>query len=187
MICADYQLFTGFCPAETGWTRYQRLLAEQNWPDNRYQFAGREFVLPRLQTWHADAGIRYSYSNNLLLTRPWTALLSEIRAEIETFLGIGFNSVLVNCYRNGEDYVGYHADNEAELGEQPWIASLSFGTTRTFAFRHKKTAEQQSIQLDHGDLLLMHPAFQHNWFHSIPLEPNITQSRINLTFRLVVL
>jgi alkylated DNA repair dioxygenase AlkB len=185
-ICEDFQLVEGFCPAEKGWIIYQRLLVEQNWPDNHYQFAGRQFVLPRLQTWHADVGIRYSYSNNLLITRPWTPLLSEIRAEVETFLGFAFNSVLVNCYRNGEDHVGWHADDEPELGKQPLIASLSFGEDRYFALRHKKSAAHDRILLSHGTLLIMQPAFQHHWLHSIPIEQNRTHSRINLTFRKVV-
>jgi alkylated DNA repair dioxygenase AlkB len=186
-VCQDFEIVETFCSADKGWDIYQRLLTEQDWPDNRYNFAGRQFVLPRLQTWHADEGIRYSYSNNLLKTRPWTPLLTELRAEVETFLGVAFNSVLVNCYRDGNDYVGWHADDEAELGAQPLIASLSFGATRNFAFRHKKTAAHDRIQLGHGTLLVMQPAFQHNWLHSIPIEETVTQSRINLTFRKVAL
>jgi alkylated DNA repair dioxygenase AlkB len=165
---------------------YRRLLLEQNWPDNCYSVAGREFMLPRLQTWHADQGISYSYSNNLLQTRPWTPLLSDIRQKIEHFLNFSFNSVLVNLYRNGEDYVGWHADNEAELGEQPFIASLTLGATRRFAFRHKKTAENGSILLGRGTLLVMQPDFQHHWLHSIPIDRELTQGRINLTFRKVI-
>ncbi|AMK79017.1 MULTISPECIES: alpha-ketoglutarate-dependent dioxygenase AlkB family protein [Methylomonas] len=165
---------------------YRRLLLEQNWPDNRYSVAGREFMLPRLQTWHADPGISYSYSNNLLQTRSWTPLLSDIRQKIEHFLNFSFNSVLVNLYRNGEDYVGWHADNEAELGERPFIASLTLGATRRFAFRHKKTAENGSILLGSGTLLVMQPDFQHHWLHSIPIDSELTQGRINLTFRKVI-
>ncbi|WP_415878434.1 alpha-ketoglutarate-dependent dioxygenase AlkB family protein [Methylomonas sp. TEB] len=165
---------------------YRRLLQEQNWPDNCYSVAGREFTLPRLQTWHADPGIVYSYSNNLLKTRPWTPLLSDIRQKIEQFLNFSFNSVLVNLYRNGDDYVGWHADNEAELGPQPFITSLTLGATRQFAFRHKKTAESGSILLTSGMLLIMQPDFQHHWLHSIPVDQKLTQGRINLTFRRVI-
>ncbi|MBL6987407.1 MAG: alpha-ketoglutarate-dependent dioxygenase AlkB, partial [Methylobacter sp.] len=106
---------------------YRLLRYEHQWPDNRYIVAGRQFILPRLQTWHADPGIRYSYSNNLLQTRAWTPLLTDLRTQIESRLNFSFNSVLANLYRNGEDYVGWHADNEPELGEQPFIASLTFG------------------------------------------------------------
>lgn len=165
---------------------YQRLLNEQDWPDNRYLVAGRQFQLPRLQTWHADPGIVYSYSNNLLQTRPWSPLLSEIREKIEKYLGFAFNSVLVNLYRDGQDYVGWHADDEAELGEEPVIASLTFGAERRFAFRHKKTLEQGQINLSSGSLTIMYPAFQHLWLHSVPTDPTLEEGRINLTFRNVI-
>jgi alkylated DNA repair dioxygenase AlkB len=185
-IFTKLELIEAFYDADESERIYQRLLQEQNWPDNHYRFSGRQFVLPRLQTWHADQGIRYSYSNNLLETRSWTPLLSGIRAKIETFLNITFNSVLVNWYRNGEDYVGWHADNEPELGEQPFIASLTLGAERAFAYRHKKTSETGSIVLRSGTLLIMQPDFQRHWLHSVPVDKNLAQGRINLTFRQVV-
>jgi alkylated DNA repair dioxygenase AlkB len=165
---------------------YQRLLQEQNWPDNHYIVAGRQFTLPRLQTWHADPGVKYSYSNNLLETRSWTSLLSDIRAKIELYLDFSFNSVLVNWYRNGEDYVGWHADNEPELGEQPFIVSLTFGAERLFEFRHKKSLESGRVLLRSGTLLIMRPNFQHHWLHSVPIEKTLMEGRINLTFRKVI-
>ena len=165
---------------------YHRLLQEQNWPDNHYIVAGRQFTLPRLQTWHADPGIKYSYSNNLLETRSWTSLLSDIRAKIELYLDFSFNSVLVNWYRNGEDHVGWHADNERELGEQPFIVSLTFGAERLFEFRHKKSLESGRLLLRSGTLLIMRPDFQHHWLHSVPIEKSFIEGRINLTFRKVI-
>jgi alkylated DNA repair dioxygenase AlkB len=131
-------------------------------------------------------GIRYSYSNNLLETRSWSPLLLEIRAKVETFLNYAFNSVLVNWYRNGEDYVGWHSDNEPELGEQPFIASLTFGAERVFEFRHKKSLQQGQVLLRSGTLLIMQPNFQHDWLHSIPIDKRVQEGRINLTFRKVV-
>lgn len=165
---------------------YQNLLHKHHWPDNHYLVAGRQFTLPRLQTWHADPGIKYSYSNNLLETRPWTPLLSDIRAKIESCLDFSFNSVLVNLYRNGEDYVGWHADNEPELGEKPYIASLTFGAKRLFEFRHKKSLESGQVLLQSGTLLVMQPDFQHHWLHSVPIDKNVMAGRINLTFRKVI-
>lgn len=164
----------------------ERLLAEQDWPDNRYQVGGRCFELPRQQTWHADPGIRYSYSNNLLVARPWTPLLSELRAAIERRLDAKFNAVLVNLYRDGNDYVGWHSDNEREMGDDPLIASLSLGATRAFAYRHKRSGEQDSTQLTAGTLLVMRPSFQHDWQHSVPPAPEVADPRINLTFRYVL-
>lgn len=184
--CAELELIEAFYSAAESERLYQRLLREQNWPDNRYTVAGRQFTLPRLQTWHADPGIVYSYSNNLLQTRPWTPLLYAIRAKIEDRLNYRFNSVLVNLYRNGEDYVGWHADNEPELGDRPFIASLTFGAERQFAFRHKQSFEQGQVLLRSGSLLVMQPDFQHHWLHSIPMQKNVSRGRINLTFRKVL-
>ena len=180
------QLFADFYDSAASREIFLRLLQEQDWPDNRYLVAGREFTLPRLQTWHADPGIVYSYSNNLLVTRPWTPLLNQIRRQVEQAVQFDFNAVLVNYYRNGDDYVGWHADNEAELGPQPVIASLTLGAERRFAYRHKKSGLSGSLSLADGNLLLMQPAFQHDWLHSVPSDPSITEARINLTFRKVL-
>lgn len=174
-----------YSPGECN-TLYERLCAEQNWPDNHYSLGGRQFTLPRLQTWHADDGIVYSYSNNLLHTRPWSALLTEIRVKIEARLNFSFNSVLVNWYRNGEDYVGWHADNEPELGPHPLIASLSLGAARTFCYKHKKLPAQGSVVLRSGCLLIMQPSVQHDWLHAVLQEESTIDGRINMTFRRVL-
>ena len=184
--CPELEAIEAFYDAAESERIYRRILHEQNWPDNRYVVAGRQFILPRLQTWHADPGIRYSYCNNLLETRAWTSLLSDIRAQVESYLKFSFNSVLVNLYRNGDDYVGWHSDNEPELGEQPFIASLTFGAERQFEFRHKKSSENGRILLRSGTLLIMHPDFQHYWLHSVPIDKSVTEGRINLTFRKVM-
>jgi alkylated DNA repair dioxygenase AlkB len=183
--CTELEVIEDFYAATDCERIYQRLLREQNWPSNRYIVAGRQFTLPRLQTWHADPGIKYSYSNNLLETRAWTFLLSDIRAKVELCLDFSFNSVLVNWYRNGEDYVGWHADNEPELGEKPFIVSLTFGAERLFEFRHRKSLECGQILLRSGTLLIMQPDFQHHWHHSVPIDKTVKEGRINLTFRKV--
>ncbi len=184
--CPELEIIDGFYDAAECERIYRHLRHQHQWPDNRYTVAGRQFILPRLQTWHADPGIRYSYSNNLLQTRPWTPVLSEIRSQIETYLNFSFNSVLVNLYRNGNDYVGWHSDNEAELGEQPFIASVTFGAERRFEFRHKKSSENGRVLLRSGTLLIMQPNFQHHWLHSLPIDQNVSEGRINLTFRKVI-
>lgn len=183
--CPELELIENFYDAEDCSRFLDYFLHRHHWPDNRYVFAGRQFILPRLQTWHADAGIRYSYSNNLLVTRPWTASLLAMRAEVERRLAYRFNSVLVNYYRDGDDFVGWHADNEPELGESPLIASLSFGAARPLAFRHKISGESDHLILPSGSLLLMRPPFQTHWQHSVPRDQRIGTARINLTFRKV--
>lgn len=185
-FCPAIQIVKKFYTPAESHRLFQTLLHHHHWPDNHYSYAGRQFTLPRLQTWHADPGIVYSYSNNLLVTRPWTPLLAAIKRKVEDYLHFGFNSVLVNLYRNGEDYVGWHADDERELGDEPFIASVTFGAERVFAYRHKRNSASGKIPLAAGSLLVMQPEFQHQWRHSIPADPSIRQGRINLTFRYVL-
>jgi alkylated DNA repair dioxygenase AlkB len=79
--------------------------------------------------------------------------------------------------------MGYHSDDEKELGVNPVIASLNLGESRRFLFRHKKTKEKHELLLNHGSLLIMQGAMQHHWQHAVPKEPKKTKPRINLTFR----
>ena len=176
---------------ESDWI-YRCLLQQQKWPLNFYEVAGRRFELPRLQTWHADDGIVYSYSNNLLRTLPWTDLLLSIRRRVEDFVGHEFNAVLVNYYRNGDDYVGWHSDDEMEMGREPVIASLSLGQARPFQVRpagsklSDAVPDTESVLLESGDLLLMEAGFQQLWDHRVPPQTETLEGRINLTFRHVL-
>jgi alkylated DNA repair dioxygenase AlkB len=161
------------------------LITEVQWNDDYCIVLGRRFNIPRLQAWYADEGIQYNYSNNLLKTQPWIKILLQIKHDVQQKTGHEFNSVLVTYYRDGNDYVSWHADDEAELGADPVIASLSLGATREFQFRHKLEGITGSIHINEGELLLMRPGFQANWEHCIPGEPTIIEPRINLTFRKV--
>lgn len=162
------------------------LINEVDWGDDFHMIYGRRFDIPRLQAWFADPGIRYSYSNNLLKTQSWMEPLLTIKQDIEAMTAQRFNAVLLTYYRNGLDHVGWHADDEEELGEAPVIASFSLGEKRQFHFRHKTDRISDSLLLEDGDLLLMHPNFQQQWQHCAPAEKVICKPRINLTFRLVV-
>ena len=144
---------------------------------------GKEYLTPRLESLHGEQGLSYSYSNQVIHAEPFTPGLSAIRAKIKAFTGISFNCVLVNLYRNGLDSNGWHADDEKELGQDPIIASLSFGSTRKFKIRNNQTKEIHTIPLKNGDLVIMGPGFQREFKHCIPKEPKITEARINLTFR----
>lgn len=161
------------------------LMTTISWNEDYCIVFGRRFNIPRLQAWYADEGIQYSYSNNLLKTQPWLESLSEIKHDVQQMTGHTFNSVLVTFYRNGNDHVTWHADDEEELGPHPVIASLSLGATRKFQFRHKHDDITGSVYLTAGDLLLMRPKFQADWEHCVPGEPTIKEPRINLTFRKV--
>jgi len=164
----------------------QALIHEVEWQQDFVAF-GRRFDVPRLQAWYADAGVHYRYSDNKLESHVWTALLLSIKEDVENQAGHGFNSVLLTYYRDGQDHVNWHADDEPELGDAPVIASLSLGATREFQYRHKQGEERGSLQLQDGELLVMQPQFQQQWEHRVPTQPQISEPRINLTFRQVVM
>jgi alkylated DNA repair dioxygenase AlkB len=163
-----------------------QLVHDVDWHADYYEAFGRRFEIPRLQAWFADTGIQYSYSNNLLPVQQWPHSLLALKQTVEATVGHRFNAVLVTYYRHGDDHVTWHADDERELGDQPVIASLSLGATRQFCYRNKATGESHSLALENGDLVLMLPEFQHHWQHCVPVEAEVREPRINLTFRNVV-
>ena len=137
--------------------------------------------------WHGDPGTRYTYSGITLDTCPWTPLLARLRQDIEAITGYCYNSVLLNLYRDQHDSVGWHSDNERELGRAPVIASLSLGATRSFRLRHRERLHAPlTISLTDGSLLLMAGETQRNWQHAVPKETREKGPRINLTFRRIV-
>jgi alkylated DNA repair dioxygenase AlkB len=116
---------------------------------------------------------------------PWTPLLAHIKAAVETASGRRFNSVLLNYYRDGRDSMGMHSDDEPELGPEPAIASVSFGETRTFILRHKRSKRTVKLDLTSGSMLLMAGATQSNWVHGIDKVSRPLGPRVNLTFRFI--
>ena len=135
---------------------------------------------------YGNQGKPYSYSNIKMLPKQWTFLLQKIKFHIEGVSNVNFTSVLLNYYRNGSDSNGWHADDEKELGENPIIASVSFGADRTFQLRHNSEKNlRKNIVLEHGSLLIMKGATQHFWKHQIPKTAKLIGPRINLTFRVI--
>lgn len=165
---------------------FQRLLTETPWNDGYYLAGGRRFALPRLQAWHADAGIDYRYADNLRNSHCWTPTLQALRERVQAASGLDFNAVLLNLYRNGHDAVGWHADDEPDLGPAPAIASLSLGATRHFSIRPRPAGDARHIPLPGGTLLVMDSSFQHAWEHAVLAAPDVVSPRLNLTFRRVL-
>jgi alkylated DNA repair dioxygenase AlkB len=156
------------------------------WQDESILIFGKRCKVPRLMCWYGDVEAVYRYSGVEHQPLPWTSELSAVKTQIERFCGCAFNSVLANLYRDGRDSMGYHADNEKELGINPVIASLSFGDARLFRLHHKKRRENLDIVLEHGDLLVMAGELQHHWVHALPKTRQAKNSRINLTFRRIL-
>jgi alkylated DNA repair dioxygenase AlkB len=161
------------------------LVAGLAWEQHRLRLFGRERLTPRLCAWYGDAGARYGYSGQTLEPLPWTTPLADLRQRLQAAVGCAFNSVLANLYRDGADGMGWHSDDEASLGPQPVIASLSLGATRRFVLRHRCRRELQtlSLPLEHGALLVMAADTQRHWHHAVPKTRQPVGPRINLTFR----
>lgn len=163
-----------------------RLLHQETvWRHEHVVVWGKRHLQPRLTAWYGDPGRSYSYSGTEMHALPWTNLLLQLKQRVEEFSGAEFNSVLLNLYRDHRDRMGFHSDNERELGPEPTIASLSYGETRTLLFKHKRKKElpPKSVALTSGSLLLMKGATQQNWNHGINSESAPCGPRINLTFR----
>ena len=167
---------------------FNALRAEIPWQRHRLRLFGREIDAPRLSCWIGDADAVYTYSRTRFEPHPWMPTTAGLRDELEALTGTRFNSVLANLYRDGNDAMGWHSDDERELGDEPLIASLSFGATRRFRLRHlhDRTQPMVSLELPNGSLLLMAGATQLHYQHALPRSTRVTGERINLTFRRVL-
>jgi alkylated DNA repair dioxygenase AlkB len=181
------------CPGWLGRAEADALLVTLReaiaWENHRIRLFGRELPSPRLSCWIGDPGTRYTYSRTRFEPRPWPRSLLDLRHRVERACDARFNSVLANLYRDGDDAMGWHSDDEPELGPTPVIASLSLGATRRFRLRPKraKAAVERvaslRIELEHGSLLRMAGDTQRNYQHALPRERLVRDARINLTFR----
>jgi len=164
----------------------QELLAATAWRQEQITVYGKPYLQPRLSAWYGD--LAYSYSGIRLEPLPWTASLLQIKKRVEAITEHRFNSVLLNYYRNQNDSMGMHSDDERELGNQPAIASLSLGEERTFVLKHKSRKDLKTVKLSlaAGSLLLMQGDTQRFWRHGINKERQPCGPRINLTFRTVL-
>ncbi len=162
----------------------QCLKRECKWNQDKIKLFGKMLLQPRLSAWYGEAD--YSYSGLTMLAQPWSATLMELKMLAEMSTGAAYNSVLLNLYRGGQDSMGWHSDDEKELGPEPSIASISLGEPRVFHFRHRKDKNlKHKILLEHGSLLFMSGSTQTYWHHQLPKTRKNIGERINLTFRFI--
>lgn len=173
-----------FISADEADRHFAGLVEETPWEHRHIVLFGKEVLQPRLACWYGDHA--YSYSGIRLEPRAWTDRLRVLRDRCSAQSGVEFNSCLVNLYRDGRDSMGWHADDESELGREPVIASLSLGDTRVFRMRHKESKTLVEISLEHGSLLVMSGLMQQCWVHEIPKTKKPVGQRINLTYRTIV-
>ena len=188
MNLSDGQLvyWPSFYASATAAAYFTQLAALLDWQSSQVRLFGRTIQEPRLTCWHSDAQVHYRYSGRQLKPKAWLPLLADIRSALAQVTQAPFNSMLGNYYRNGNDYMGWHSDDESSLGDQPVVASFSFGVERPFVLRRRDNHQHKhQIILNSGSLLLMRGQLQHYWQHALPKRRRITEPRINLTFRYV--
>lgn len=166
---------------------YRTLLNEINWQQVLIQVFGKQHLIPRLQSWIGDPGTSYQYSGRLFQPEPWTLVTQHLCTLLNSTFGTQFNSVLANYYRSGNDKMGWHSDDEIELGKDPVIASLSFGSVRDFALRKQGESRQHRVlALSSGSVLIMNKGMQSRWQHALPARKKSSCGRVNLTFRQII-
>lgn len=165
---------------------FEELLKGVSWKQEPITIFGKTVLQPRFTAFYGDTGVSYSYSGITMNASPWTAVLEKIKTKIEQKYDAKFNACLLNYYRDGTDSMGWHRDNEKNLGKYPLIASVSFGAHRIFQFRrYVEKIPIISVDLSHGSVLIMKGETQHYWEHRLPKTVKVSEPRINLTFRLI--
>ncbi|QYK00534.1 alpha-ketoglutarate-dependent dioxygenase AlkB [Shewanella psychrotolerans] len=182
LIAAPLTLVEGYLTVR----QQQALLTEaETYPFSRpsIKVYGRSHVIPRSQVWFGDEGCDYLYSGLFIQALPWPKYAMRLRDKLARDWGLSSNGVLVNCYQNGQQSMGWHSDDEPEIAPRSDIASITLGASRAFHIRHKQTKEKIEIILNSGDLLIMHWPMQDDWEHSVPKRMGVSQSRLNYTYR----
>lgn len=164
---------------------------EYNPPEeSKVLIMGKYINIPRSQIGYGDPGTFYRFSGNIVHAKNWLndgpieTILRKIRYQLEIYTGVRYNFVLINKYENGNQYIGYHSDDEKDLGEEPMIAGISFGATRPIYFRDKDTQKTDiEINLEPGSVVLMKHPTNLYWKHTIPRTSKQIGARISLTFR----
>lgn len=167
------------------------LLDEIAWRHDEVVIHGKRITTARQVAWYGDAAFDYTYSGTTRTALPWTDKLLAIKTRVEAQLAVHtapthFNSCLLNLYADGTQGMAWHSDDEASLGPNTVIASLSFGATRKFALRHKRTGDKREMLLTHGQLIVMRGTTQTHWQHAIMKSTRIHAPRVSLTFRTIV-
>lgn len=180
------EYYPGFVTEDDSARLIEMWIAGVPWHQQSMQMYGKEVLAPRLMAWFGDSDKTYAFSGTRFEPYAWTQELWDLKLAIEQRTGFTFNSVLLNYYRNGNDSVAWHGDNEYELGKNPVIASVSLGQERRFEFRYRPDhSRKYGLTLENGSLLIMKGDLQHTWEHRVPKSKTLNGPRINLTFRTI--
>jgi len=178
-----WQLIRGWITLEESLEWKEKLYKNLNWQQPIVKVYGKRFLVPRKTVFLGDKHIKYKYSGYSHDSVQWPNWFYPLLDRVCSASNSKFNGCLINLYRNGIDRMGWHSDNEKELDLNQSIASLSLGASRDFLLKHRRLFIKEKINLKNGDLLIMHPECHREWVHSLPSRKNISDFRINLTFR----
>lgn len=156
-----------------------------NWQQPDVTVYAKTGPIPRLQCFISDYNIEYGYSNSKLVTEAWPDVLMAMRKRLESHLNQPFNSLLVNYYRDGNDTMGWHSDDEIELGSQPTIVCISLGAERVLKLKEKSSNKITDLKLQSGSCLVMSGYSQRDYQHAVLKQTTLTHPRISLTFRYI--
>ncbi|MFP4402636.1 MAG: alpha-ketoglutarate-dependent dioxygenase AlkB family protein [Candidatus Nanoarchaeia archaeon] len=162
---------------------YNELTNQIEWEEREITMFGKVYMQPRLIKWYGDRA--YSYSKQNFQAQKMPTNIQELKKKIEQHSNSKFNSVLINWYRNEQDSMGKHSDDEKELGNQPTIASVSLGEEREFIIINRVTKKRTKVTLQHGSLLIMSGNSQHDYWHELPKSKHKKRGRVNLTYRYI--
>lgn len=184
LVDARLRYHANWLPAAQADALLAALREQVSWETHRIRLFGRWHEAPRRSCWIGDPDASYTYSGTRFAPQPWLPLLSALREQLAQEIGAPFNSVLANWYRDGHDAMGWHSDDEPELGPQPVIASLSLGAERRFLLKRREPgARALGLPLAHGSVLVMAGETQRHYRHAVPRSARVIGERINLTFR----
>lgn len=183
LVDAKVQFLENWLDSTTADDYFDHFHQQLDWQEGEIKIFGKTTKIPRLQAWYGDEGTDYQYSGVTMEPLKWTHQLLRLKEQCEALTGVSYNSVLANLYRDGNDSMGMHSDNEPELGLTPTIVSVSLGETRNFDFKHRVSGEKYRLPLSHGSVLVMSGSTQKYWLHGIAKIKKSQQARINLTFR----
>ncbi|XP_068095557.1 DNA oxidative demethylase ALKBH2 [Hyperolius riggenbachi] len=193
-LSCDYTILFTKAEANEIFQKLEKELVYFSGDLSKVQVFGKWHSVPRKQVTYGDDGLTYTFSGITLSPKPWIPVLDQIRGRVKMATGHSFNFVLINRYKDGNDHMGEHRDDEKELVPQSPIASVSFGACRDFVFRHRDSRIKKSgchiepvkLQLEHGSLLMMNFPTNVYWYHSLPVRKRVLAPRINLTFRKII-
>lgn len=179
----DFTYISNYLSKEESEKLFEYLLSNCHWEEREVTIFNKTYKQPRLICWFGKND--YTYSNEIFRSKKMPLILEKLKEKIELEFGYKFNSALINLYRNENDSMGRHSDDEKELGKNPVIASISLGEKRIFKIQNKISKEIVKLEPSNGSLLIMKNYSQKLYTHEVPKTNKEKNKRINITFRFI--